>query len=169
MYLRLLRLTQTKKMISVGVVSENNLWNKKIKKKDIFFNKLVKFFPKKYRFIGKKISLSILLSDNKRIKKLNKSFRNKDKPTDVLSFPFEKKLNLKKNTYLGDIVISYEFMNKPKNLTSLDFKNKVIKIFIHGFLHLLGHDHVKLKDFKKMSKEEEKIYKLVKSKNEKFA
>ena len=156
-------------MISVGVVSENNLWNKKIKKKDIFFNKLVKFFPKKYRFIGKKISLSILLSDNKRIKKLNKSFRNKDKPTDVLSFPFEKKLNLKKNTYLGDIVISYEFMNKPKNLTNLDFKNKVIKIFIHGFLHLLGHDHVKLKDFKKMSKEEEKIYKLVKSKNEKFA
>jgi probable rRNA maturation factor len=156
-------------MISVGVVSENNLWNKKIKKKDIFFNKLVKFFPKKYRFIGKKISLSILLSDNKRIKKLNKSFRNKDKPTDVLSFPFEKKLNLKKNTYLGDIVISYEFMNKPKNLTSLDFKNKVIKIFIHGFLHLLGHNHVKLKDFKKMSKEEEKIYKLVKSKNEKFA
>ena len=156
-------------MISVGVVSENNLWNKKIKKKDIFFNKLVKFFPKKYRFIGKKISLSILLSDNKRIKKLNKSFRNKDKPTDVLSFPFEKKLNLKKNTYLGDIVISYEFMNKPKNLTSLDFKNKVIKIFIHGFLHLLGHDHVKLKDFKKMSKEEEEIYKLVKSKNEKFA
>ena len=169
MYLRLLRLTQTKKMISVGVVSENNLWNKKIKKKDIFFNKLVKFFPKKYRFIGKKISLSILLSDNKRIKKLNKSFRNKDKPTDVLSFPFEKKLNLKKNTYLGDIVISYEFMNKSKNLTNLDFKNKVIKIFIHGFLHLLGHDHVKLKDFKKMSKEEEKIYKLVKSKNEKFA
>ena len=156
-------------MISVGVVSENNLWNKKIKKKDIFFNKLVKFFPKKYRFIGKKISLTILLSDNKRIKKLNKSFRNKDKPTDVLSFPFEKKLNLKKNTYLGDIVISYEFMNKPKNLTNLDFKNKVIKIFIHGFLHLLGHDHVKLKDFKKMSKEEEEIYKLVKSKNEKFA
>ena len=156
-------------MISVGVVSENNLWNKKIKKKDIFFNKLVKFFPKKYRFIGKKISLTILLSDNKRIKKLNKSFRNKDKPTDVLSFPFEKKLNLKKNTYLGDIVISYEFMNKPKNLTNLDFKNKVIKIFIHGFLHLLGHNHVKLKDFKKMSKEEEKIFKLVKSKNEKFA
>ncbi|MDA8533325.1 rRNA maturation RNase YbeY [Candidatus Pelagibacter bacterium] len=136
---------------------------------NFIFNKLVKFFPKKYRFIGKKISLSILLSDNKRIKKLNKSFRNKDKPTDVLSFPFEKKLNLKKNTYLGDIVISYEFMNKPKNLTSLDFKNKVIKIFIHGFLHLLGHNHVKLKDFKKMSKEEEKIYKLVKSKNEKFA
>ena len=83
-------------MISIDVVSENNLWSKKIKNKDVFFNTLVKLFPKKYRFIGKKINLSILLSDNKNIKKLNKRFRNKNKPTDVLSFPFEKKLNLKK-------------------------------------------------------------------------
>ena len=155
-------------MISIDVISENNFWSKKIKKKEIFFNTLVKFFPKKYRFIGKKINLSILLSDNKNIKKLNKSFRNKNKATDVLSFPFEKKLNIKKNTYIGDIVISYEFMNKPKNLSNLEFKNKVTKIFIHGFLHLLGHDHIKLKDFKKMNQEEEKIYKSIKIESEKF-
>ena len=156
-------------MISIDVVSENNLWSKKIKNKDVFFNTLVKLFPKKYRFIGKKINLSTLLSDNKNIKKLNKRFRNKNKPTDVLSFPFEEKLNLKKNTYLGDIVISYEFMNKPKSLSNLDFKNKVTKIFIHGYLHLLGHDHIKLKDFKKMNQEEEKIYKFVKIKSGKLA
>ena len=156
-------------MISIDVVSENSLWTKKIKNKNFFFNTLVELFPKKYRFIGKKISLSILLSDNKKIKKLNKIFRNKNKPTDVLSFPFEKKLNLKKNTYLGDIVISYEYMNKPKNLSNLDFKNKVEKIFIHGFLHLLGHDHVKLKDFKRMNQEEEKIYKFIKIKRKKIA
>ena len=156
-------------MISIDVVSKNFLWSKKIKNKDVFFNNLVKLFPKKYRFIGKKINLSILLSDNKNIKKLNKRFRNKNKPTDVLSFPFEKKLNLKKNTYLGDIVISYEFMNKPKSLSNLDFKNKVKKIFIHGFLHLLGHDHIKLKDFKRMNQEEEKIYKFIKIKSEKIA
>ena len=156
-------------MISIDVVSENNLWSKKIKNKDVFFNTLVKLFPKKYRFIGKKINLSILLSDNKNIKKLNKRFRNKNKPTDVLSFPFEEKLNLKKNTYLGDIVISYEFMNKPKSLSNLDFKNKVTKIFIHGYLHLLGHNHIKLKDFKKMNQEEEKIYKFVKIKSGKLA
>ena len=155
-------------MISIDVVSDNNLWNKKIKKKKVFFNTLVKLFPKKYRFIEKKINLSILLSDNKNIKKLNKSFRNKNKSTDVLSFPFEKKLNLKKDTYLGDIVISYTFMNNPKNINNLDFKDKVTKIFIHGFLHLLGHDHVKLKDFKKMNQEEEKIYKFVKIKSKKL-
>jgi probable rRNA maturation factor len=156
-------------MINIDVVSENNLWSRKIKKKDFFFETMIKFFPKKYRFIGKKINLSVLLSDNKNIKKLNKNFRKKNKPTDVLSFPFEKKISIKRITYLGDIVISYEFMNKPKSLNSLEFKNKVARTFIHGFLHLLGHDHIKLKDFKKMRQEEEKIYKFVKIKSKKFA
>ena len=155
-------------MINVDVISEGNLWSKKIKKKDIFFNTLVSYFPKKYKFIKKKVSLTVLLSNNKNIKKLNKKFRNKNKPTDVLSFPSEKKLNIKKYPYLGDIVISYEFMNKPKTLKNLKFKNKVIKIFIHGFLHLLGYDHIKMKDFKKMLKEEEKIYKATKTKIDKF-
>jgi probable rRNA maturation factor len=148
-------------MISIDVVSENNLWGKKIKKENIFFNSLVQAFPKKYRFIKKKVSLTILLSNNKNIQKLNKKFRNKNKPTDILSFPSEKKYNIKKTPYIGDIVISYEFMNKPKVLSILEFKNKVTKIFIHGFLHLLGYDHIKLKDFKKMLIEEEKIYKTI--------
>ena len=151
-------------MINIDVVSESNLWNKNIKEKNIFFNTLISFFPKKYRFIKKKVSLTILLSDNKNIKELNKRFRNKNKPTDILSFPSEKKFNIKKSSYLGDIVISYEFMNKSKALNNLEFKDKVIKIFIHGFLHLLGYDHIKFKDFKKMLVEEEKIYKAIRSK-----
>jgi probable rRNA maturation factor len=156
-------------MIKIDVVSDCTLWSKKIKKNDTFFNKIIKFFPKKYKFVGKKINLTILLSDNKNIKKLNKDFRNKNKPTDILSFPFEKKFNLKKTNYIGDIVISYEFMNKPKNISVFEFQQKVIKIFIHGFLHLLGHDHIKLKDFKKMSKEEDKIYKFIQTKVVKLA
>ena len=151
-------------MISIDVVSESSLWSKKIKKPHIFFNSLIKIFPKKYRFIKKKLSLTILLSNNKNIKKLNKKFRNKNRSTDVLSFPFEKKLNIKKSPYIGDIVISYEFMNKPKNLSSLEFKCKVSKIFIHSFLHLLGYDHIKLKDFKEMLAEEGKIYKTIETK-----
>ena len=151
-------------MINIAVVSECKLWNKKIKKSDIFFNTLVKFFPKKYKFIKKKVSLTVLLSNNKNIKKLNKKFRNKNKTTDVLSFSSERKLNVKKSPYIGDIVISYEFMNKPKALSVQEFKNKMAKIFIHGFLHLLGYDHIRLKDFKKMLVEEEKIYKTVRTK-----
>jgi probable rRNA maturation factor len=153
-------------MINIEIVSDNNLWNKKIKKH--FFNYLTKFFPKKYRFIKKKVSLTILLSNNKNIKKLNKKFRNKNKPTDVLSFPAENSISIQKNYYLGDIIISYEFIDKSKKLSNLEFKKKVAKIFIHGFLHLLGYDHIKSKDFKKMIKEEEKIYKLINTKNKNF-
>jgi len=150
-------------MINIEVVSDNNLWNKKIKK-HLFFKNLIKFFPKKYRFIKKNVSLTVLLSNSKNIKKLNQKFRNKDKATDILSFPSEKKFNVKKNSYLGDIILSYEFINKPKKITNLEFKKKVAQIFIHGFLHLLGYDHIKLKDFKKMIKEEEKIYKYINTK-----
>ena len=148
-------------MISVDVISEEKKFNKKIKKKNFFFNSLLKLFPRKYRFVGKKVSLTILLSNNKNIKKLNKKFRNKNKATDILSFPSEKKLNIKKSYYLGDIIISYEFMNKSKNLNNLEFKKKVVRIFIHGFIHLLGYDHVNFKDFKKMIDEENKIYKTI--------
>ena len=151
-------------MISIDVVSDSNLWTGKIKKPSFFFNSLVRVFPKKYRFIKKKVSLTILLSNNKNIKKLNKKFRNKNKSTDVLSFPSEKKLNIKKSPYIGDIVVSYEFINKPKILSALEFKSKVTKIFIHSFLHLLGYDHIKLKDFKEMLIEEEKIYKTIETK-----
>ena len=151
-------------MISIDVVCDSNLWSKKIKKPDLFFNSLMQVFPKKYKFIKKNVSLTILLSNNKNIKKLNKKFRNKNKSTDILSFPSEKKINIKKSTYIGDIIVSYEFMNKPKGLNNLEFKNKVSKIFIHGFLHLLGYDHIKLKNFKKMLIEEEKIYQTIKKK-----
>ena len=151
-------------MISIDVVSESNLWGKKIKKPHVFFNSLIKVFTQKYRFIKKKVSFTILLSNNKNIKKLNKKFRNKNKSTDVLSFPSDKKFNLKKSPYIGDIIVSYEFMNKPKVLNILDFKKKVSKVFIHSFLHLLGYDHIKLKDFKKMLIEEEKIYKTIEKK-----
>ena len=148
-------------MISIEVLSEEKNWSKKIKKVESFFKNICKSFPKKYKFSNKKIFLTLLLSNNKSIKKLNKKFRNKDKPTDVLSFPFEKKIKIKNNSYLGDIVISYNFMNRPKNQKKNMFKDKVIKTFIHGFLHLLGFDHTKLRDYKKMLEEEQNIYKSV--------
>ena len=148
-------------MINVDVLSEDNNWSKKIKKKKDFFYKVCKAFPEKYQFTNKKIFLTLLLSNNNNIKKLNKQFRNKNKPTDILSFPINKKNKLKNNSYLGDIIISFNYMNKPKKQKVKIFKNKVIKTFIHGFLHLLGFDHLVLKDYKKMLKEEEKIYQSV--------
>ena len=151
-------------MININVFSDEKAWSKKIKKKELFFKKICKAFPKKYRFSDKKVSLTLMLSNNKNIKRLNRSFRNKDKATDILSFPFGNNSKISNRTYIGDIIISYNFIDKPKSQKLKTFKEKLIKIFIHGFLHLLGFNHVKDKDFKKMEKEEQQIYKSVISK-----
>ena len=148
-------------MIKVNVLSEENSWAKKITKSEELFNKVCKNFPKKFKFINKKVYLTLLLSNNQKIKILNKKFRKKNKHTDILSFPFEKKITSKKEIYLGDIIISFNYMNNPKNLDKNNFKKKTIKIFIHGFLHLLGYDHNKDKNFENMLKEEKKIFKSV--------
>ena len=151
-------------MINVDVFSDERGWSSKLKKKQIFFNEVCKAFPKRYKFSKKKVSLSILLSNNKKIKKLNKNFRNKNKPTDILSFPTSEKNKIKKKTYIGDIIISYDFLNKQKMQKIDIFREKLIKIFIHGFLHLLNFDHKKDIDYKKMLKEEKRIFKSVISK-----
>tara|TARA_Y100000768_G_scaffold96569_1_gene70311 strand:+ start:311 stop:772 length:462 start_codon:yes stop_codon:yes gene_type:complete len=148
-------------MIKVNVLSEDKSWSNRLKKKEFFFNNVCKYFPKKFRFIKQKVYITLLLSNNKNIKKLNKVFRNKDKHTDILSFPFQEKLKKTKEIYLGDIIVSFNYMNKPKSLSTIDFKKKVVKIFIHGFLHLLNFDHIKKKDYIKMLNEEQNIFESV--------
>ena len=151
-------------MISINVFSNEKAWSKRLKKKQLFFYKICKSFPKKYQFLNKKVSFTLLLSNNKNIKELNKNFRKKNKSTDILSFPFSRKIKISKKTYLGDIIISYDFIDKPKSQKINFFKDKLIKIFIHGFLHLLNFDHKKNKDYKKMLREEKLIYQSVISK-----
>ena len=151
-------------MINVNVFSEEKAWSKRLKNKSLFFKKICKALPKKYQFSNKKVSLSLLLSNNINIKRLNKNFRNKNRSTDILSFPSSKKIRITKNTYLGDIIISYEYLDKPKSQDLKLFKEKVIKLFIHGFLHLLGFDHRKNNDYYKMLREEDILYKRVISK-----
>ena len=85
-------------MIKLEVLSEEKNWSKKIKRVEIFFDNICKAFPKKYQFLNKKLSITLLLSNNKSIKKLNKKFRNKNKSTDVLSFPFGNKTKIKNYT-----------------------------------------------------------------------
>ncbi len=149
-------------MINIDVVVDHPKWKSKINRKSFFFNKIVKYFPPRYQLKNKNAHLTLLLSNNKNIKKLNYKFRKKNKPTDILSFPLNKKIGQK--FYLGDIIISYQFMNIKKFPTNLKFKKKLVKIFIHGFLHLLGHDHKKDKDYIKMNNEENKIFNLVEDK-----
>tara|TARA_Y100001958_G_C21230861_1_gene556589 strand:+ start:281 stop:751 length:471 start_codon:yes stop_codon:yes gene_type:complete len=153
-------------MINVEVIVDHLQWKKKIRKIDIFFKTVLKLFPKKYQFPKKNVFLTLLLSNNKHIKKLNYKFRKKNKSTDILSFPLNYKI--KRRQYLGDIIISYEFMNRPKLENNILFKKKVVKLFIHGFLHLNGYDHKKNVDFNKMQNKEIEISNTVEKKLEKI-
>ena len=153
-------------MIKFNVITNNIKWFRYIKKpNDYLDRKLNKLKSKDKIFKKKRIFCTLLLSDDKEIKHLNKKFRKKNKTTDVLSFPFETKLELKKKLkkeneiYIGDIIIN---LNKIKNKKVLKkFKFEFDRLWIHGLVHLLGHDHKKDKDFLKMSKVEKKYFNIV--------
>ena len=89
------------------------------------------------------------------MKELNFKFRKKNKTTDVLSFPLKIKDN--RNLYLGDIAISYEITKNRAKQTN--FFIEFDKIWVHGYLHLIGYDHKKSNDFEKMLKKEKLIIK----------
>ncbi len=74
-------------MIKAEVIVDNTAWKKKIKNISQLFNKILKNLPKKYFLKNKKTIITVLLSNNSKIKLLNKIFRKKNKPTDILSFP----------------------------------------------------------------------------------
>ena len=142
-------------MIKASIILDNKIWKKDIKNPNSFFKKKLKILSKLNIFRKKNYHFTVLLTTNKFIKKLNNKFRRKNKITDVLSFPFNEKL--KKNSFLGDIAISYEIIKERSKKTN--FFLEFDKMWIHGYLHLIGHDHKKLNDFKKMFKKEKLILK----------
>ena len=142
-------------MTSADVVLDYHLWKKKIKNPETYIKKKLVNLNKLKLFKKKSKNHTIFLTNNKKMRELNKKFRNKNKTTDVLSFPFRNKTNYNKNIYLGDIAINYEIINKRSK--NSNFFIEFDKMWIHGYLHLLGHNHKKKKDFIKMKKLENLI------------
>lgn len=91
------------------------------------------FVKMKERILGKRYELELIFVSKKIIHSLNKKYRNVDLPTDILSFPIDKKT--------GEIFICMEMAKKK----SKDFERKINNftafLFIHGLVHLLGYDH----------------------------
>ena len=140
-------------MIKANVISGYSNWKKIIKKPNDYLEKRLKILSKKPLFLKKNHEFSILLTNDKKMKYLNHKFRKKNKTTDVLSFPI--KIKEKKSLYVGDIAISYEIIKERSKKTN--FFLEFDKMWIHGYLHLIGYDHKKLNDFKKMYKKEKLI------------
>ena len=146
-------------MIKIHLVVDFPEWKKKIKNPKNYFKIKQRKFNTKINPSKNKKEFTIFLTNNLRMKKLNNQFRKINKPTDVLSFPL--KIKKKSNIYLGDIAISYEIVNKRSKKSLFD--HELDKMWIHGYLHLSGHDHIKYKDFKKMSRKENFIFKQLNS------
>ena len=153
-------------MIKINVITKNIKWLRYIKNPNNYLDrKLSKLNSKNKDFKKNKIFCTLLLSNNKEIKLLNKKFRKKNKTTDVLSFPFQtkyelnKKLKKEKEIYIGDIIINLSKIKNKKVLNN--FKYEFDRLWIHGLIHLLGYTHKKDTDFLKMSHIEKKYFNFV--------
>ena len=140
-------------MIKATVISGNLNWTNFIKNPNDYLNKRLKILSKAPFFKTKNHEFSVLLTNDKKMKNLNFKFRKKNKTTDVLSFPI--KIKNKSNLYVGDIAISYEIVKKRSKETN--FFLEFDKMWIHGYLHLIGYDHKRLNDFNKMLRKEKLI------------
>ena len=105
------------------------------------------------------VEISVLLCNNEYIQNLNRDFRNKDKSTDVLSFPSGDI----KGDFLGDIAISIEKAKEQAPSFNNDFESEIKRLLIHGILHLLGYDHeLGQKEEEEMKNKENDLFKEVK-------
>lgn len=136
-------------------VEENKEYEKIIRKV------LQKCFEKE-NLNDKNLYVNVVLTDSKNIKKINKEQRGIDKATDVLSFPMYEKgelvnLKLEYEDVLGDMVISVEKVKEQAKEYEHSFERELAYMVVHSFYHLLGYDHMKEEDKKKMRKKEEYI------------
>ena len=148
-------------MIKANVIYGHSNWKKIIKRPNDYLKNRLKILSKAPSFKKKKHEFTILLTNDKEMKHLNFKFRKKNKTTDVLSFPI--KIKNKRNLYVGDIAVSYEIIKERSKDTN--FFIEFDKIWVHGYLHLIGYDHKKLNDYKKMLRKEKLILKYFNKKN----
>ena len=108
--------------------------------------------------------VSILLTGDKYIRRLNQEFRSIDQPTDVLSFPqnADEDPYIPEEVILGDIAVSLDIAKAQAKEHGLDFKEEVILLLIHGILHLLGYDHeISEQEEKQMRNKTRELFKLI--------
>ncbi len=111
--------------------------------------------------------IGFLFVSLKTIQDYNREYRHKDKPTDVISFPFYTNLKTgqkikpesdeEKN--LGDIIICPEYLNQESQKLQVSFKERLEVIIVHSMCHLLGYDHITDSDYKRMRAKEAFILK----------
>lgn len=103
---------------------------------------------------AKDSELSVSFIDDLRMRELNRDYRNIDRTTDVLSFPQEEGPG---ETLLGDIIISTETSLRNSKRYGVTHEEEIVKLLVHGLLHLFGYDHKKKKEREEMREKEKEI------------
>ena len=150
-------------MHKINICIDSKIWIKYYPNIDKKIKQILKGSIKSEKnFVHKNTEISVLLTNSDKMKFLNYKFRKMKKDTDILSFPnerplfYEKKI-INKNIYLGDIALSYDYISKQQQNFNIYLK----KILVHGFLHLIGHNHKNNKSYLKMEKAQSKIIGLI--------
>jgi rRNA maturation RNase YbeY len=106
--------------------------------------------------------LGIWLTSNTMIHKYNKEYRHKDKPTDILSFPYHTELKAgerikaktEEDKNVGDLIIAPEYVMHDVPKWNTTFEKHLQRLLVHGICHLLGYDHIEDADYKIMHRKE---------------
>lgn len=106
--------------------------------------------------------LSVLLTDDATISDLNWRYRGKAGPTNVLAFPMSERFFSEGRMMLGDVVVSVDTAMRESIQSGDSLESRILRLLIHGLLHLLGHDHEKSRpEARHMQKQEEKLLALI--------
>lgn len=135
------------------IINETNEEIKELKNVEIVLNKAIEIEK-----VGQ-VSFNIIIVDNDYIWKLNKEYRKIDRPTDVITFALEDYEDIKYEDFrlLGDIYISLDKAKEQAVEYGHSFKREICFLAVHGFLHLLGYDHMELEEEKIMFSKQELI------------
>ncbi len=128
---------------------------KKVAKKILSDSALSKFAPKNATDVG------ILFTNDRIIHRLNREYRGKDKPTDVLSFVYAGGCSCAAHSrLLGEVIISIDTAKKQAKEYQVNLYQEILRLMIHGLLHLVGYDHERVpkREAERMRSEEQRLY-----------
>ena len=149
--------------LKVNINESYSLWKNHKKINQYFIKKALRNIMDYHRHLNSlEVEISLLLCDNAEISMLNKQFRNKNAPTNVLSFPDSDTKLCDQTTsleelYLGDLAFAYEVISEEAKMTNKKFEDHFTHLLIHGILHLLGYTHSKEIDADKMESLEARL------------
>jgi probable rRNA maturation factor len=104
-----------------------------------------------------KVRLTIYVTDDAEIRKMNRAFHGTDAPTDVLAFPLREEGRLIEHPYIGDVIVSYDRARMQARVAGWRTADELDLLAVHGILHLLGYDDVTSRKRAKMWKRQEEI------------